>query len=374
MPWGLRFPGRGYGAVTPRERFLASLNYEPADFVFDMEFGYWEATWRRWHTEGLPAHLAGRAPVERFFGFEQVVGGGPGLGLSKPFQEEVIEEGADYVIVRDAGGVVKKDWKDHTSIPQFLDYPVKNRNDWEAFKERYDAADPRRYPADWPAKVKQYAERDYPLSVYCGGFYGWARDLMGVENLSIAFMLDEPLVRDMFEFRTRFVLRVIERAICEVQYDCSWWWEDMCYNHGPLVSPALFKSLMAPCYRRVVNELEAHGVHLHFVDCDGNIDLLAPLWLEVGVNVMFPVEAACSDPLELRRLHGARCLLSGGVNKHALINGPEAIDKELARLEPLVRQGGFIPHVDHRVPPDVSFENYKYYVQAKRRLIGRPPH
>jgi len=55
-------------------------------------------------------------------------------------------------------------------------------------------------------------------------------------------------------------------------------------------------------------------------------------------------------------------LLRGGVNKRALISGRAAIDKELARLAPLVEEGGFIPHVDHRCPPDVTYQNYLYYL------------
>jgi uroporphyrinogen decarboxylase len=53
----------------------------------------------------------------------------------------------------------------------------------------------------------------------------------------------------------------------------------------------------------------------------------------------------------------------------------EAIDAELLRLKPLVEEGGYIPTVDHRVPPEVSLENYVYYLKAKRKLIGRadPP-
>ena len=58
--------------------------------------------------------------------------------------------------------------------------------------------------------------------------------------------------------------------------------------------------------------------------------------------------------------------------KRALIEGPEAIRREVRRIEPLVRQGGYIPHVDHRVPPDVTYENYVYYLELKRDTFGMP--
>ena len=61
----------------------------------------------------------------------------------------------------------------------------------------------------------------------------------------------------------------------------------------------------------------------------------------------------------------------GGVNKIALIQGPSEIDKELDRIAPLIEEGGYIPMVDHRVPPDVSLKNYIYYLRTKRKTIGR---
>ena len=53
-----------------------------------------------------------------------------------------------------------------------------------------------------------------------------------------------------------------------------------------------------------------------------------------------------------------------------LIKGKEAIREEIKRIEKVVRMGGYIPHVDHRVPSDVSFDNYLYYLEVKRDTFG----
>jgi len=45
------------------------------------------------------------------------------------------------------------------------------------------------------------------------------------------------------------------------------------------------------------------------------------------------------------------------------------IEKELLRLLPVVEEGGFVPHVDHRVPADVPLENYKFYMKLKREMF-----
>ncbi|MCX7917976.1 MAG: hypothetical protein N2589_07660, partial [bacterium] len=67
---------------------------------------------------------------------------------------------------------------------------------------------------------------------------------------------------------------------------------------------------------------------------------------------------------------GKNVLLKGGFDKKALIYGKEAIDKEFERIKDTVDAGGFIPHIDHRVPADVSYENYLYYLKKKKEIFN----
>lgn len=149
-------------------------------------------------------------------------------------------------------------------------------------------------------------------------------------------------------------------------------WEDMCYNAGPLLSPKHFRKYLMPQYRRITDVLHRHGVDLVSLDCDGKIDALAPLWLDVGINVMFPFEIGSwrSDPYDFRRRFGKDLRIVGGFDKKILRSSREAIAAEVRRLAPLVEAGGFIPHCDHLVPPDVPFENYLYYLQQARAIWG----
>ena len=356
--------------MNERERFLAAFNYGGVDHLPDCEFGAWKETFPAWHEQGLPAWVDDNMNFDVYFGLETRRTLPVDLGMNPAFEREVLSEDEETVTRRNDSGVVLREFKKTSSIPQFISYPVRTREDWERMKERFSASDPSRYPADWDSRVRAWRERTCPLGVSCGGYYGWARDLMGLERVSIAFALEGDLIRDMFGFRTEFVIQVIERALNGVELDFSAWWEDMCYGHGPLISPRMFREYMLPEYRKVVDLLEAHGVHIHILDSDGNIDELVPLWLEAGINCMFPVEAAWSDPVELRKRHGKKLLLMGGVNKRALIAGADETRRDLERLRPLVDEGGYVPHVDHRVPPDVRFDVYLRYLDMKRRLIG----
>jgi len=251
-----------------------------------------------------------------------------------------------------------------------VSFPVKDWDSWESYKERFDL-DGIRLPSNWESLKAEFENRDYPLGVDAGGYFGWARDLMGLEALCKAFYTQPELVRDMFEFRTEMTLRALRLVLKEVKVDYASWWEDMCYNRGPLISPRLFREFMVPQYKRVTGLLREHGCWLNIVDCDGDIRQLIPLWLEAGINCFFPLEVrAGSDPVAIREQYGRKALLMGGVDKTALIRGGKAIDEELRRVKPVVEDGGYIPHVDHRVPADVSYENYLYYLKRKRQLIG----
>jgi len=359
--------------LTERERFLNVFSYREVDHVPDVEFGYWEETLRRWHSEGLPRWVTDNYKADLYFGFEAWYWHKVPIRIPfRPFEYKVLREDERTMVVRDESGVVKVVFKSGSgvSIPKYVDFPVKDWDSWQEYKDRYDL-DGIEYPEDWERLKEEYERRDYPLGVDAGGFFGWARNLMGLEGLCKAFYREPELVRDMMEFRTEMILRAIERAVREVRLDFASFWEDMCWRGGPLISPRLFREFILPCYKRVCDLLRSHGVRVLIVDSDGNIDALVPLWLEGGVNCFFPCEiAAGSDPVRLREKYGREALFMGGIDKRALIKGPKYIDRELERVRGLVEEGGYVPHVDHRVPADVPYSHYLYYLRRKRELIG----
>ena len=114
------------------------------------------------------------------------------------------------------------------------------------------------------------------------------------------------------------------------------------------------------------------GCVLGMVDCDGNPHDIVRNWLEEGVNIMFPLEVAAGvDSFAWRREFGKELLVRGGIGKEPLVRGGKAIDAELERIKPLLDQGGCIPHLDHLVPPDIPYSHYCYYLEKKRKMIGK---
>lgn len=366
--------------MNARERWRATAERKAVDRTFLLSPWCWTETLARWRREGLPEH----ADLASYFGTDSE-GGAPvrmqgpyGPHLWPPLERAVLSETADTVTVRDEEGntvrLLKSD--PQASMPEWIEYPMKDRRDWETIvKPRLDAHAPGRCPqgGDLAAYAASVRERDYPLGLWAGSFYGWPRSLLGVERISLLFYDDPGLIREMVEHIADFVIEAITPILQAVSFDFAFLWEDMAGKAGPLCSPATYREFCLPPLRRVTDLLHRHGVDTIIVDSDGNNDVLIPLWLEAGVTGLRPFEiAAGCDPVATRRRY-PDLVLQGGIDKRALAQGPEAIDREILSKVPwLCRQGGYFPQVDHLVPPDVSLENYRYYARRMREVVEDP--
>jgi uroporphyrinogen decarboxylase len=354
--------------MTNRERYLACFRFQPVDRAPFWDFGYWKETPEVWRSQGLPETVT---DLETFFGFDSTHAVPVNTGLIPAFQWEVLGEDEGTRVIRDSAGVVQRESTRGSSIPHFLEYPVKSREDWESFKERLQPEDPRRYPHDWADVVARLRRRDYPVTIGAGGFFGNLRNIMGFERLMHTYYDDPAWIHEMNEFFLTFWQRVMERALRGVEVDAATMWEDMAYRNGPLISPAMFREFMLPYYKRMTGFLRDYGVDIVIVDSDGDMSLLLELFVEGGVTAMLPFEVrAGMDVLKVRRELGKRMAIIGGIDKHELAKDRAAIDRELlTKLPPLLKTGGFVPTVDHRVPPTVPYENYRYYVTRKYEML-----
>jgi len=147
-------------------------------------------------------------------------------------------------------------------------------------------------------------------------------------------------------------------------------WEDICGKSGPLVGPEIFKSYVAPGYRKIREKLEVYGVGILSIDSDGDVAPLVGPWMECGVNGQFPIEIGTwnADPMEFRKKYGKELRIIGGFNKLVLEKGPAETDAEIEKRLPLMKEGGFVLMPDHLITPGTSLANYKYYLERIRTL------
>ena len=358
--------------MTSHDRFFECMHFRPLDHVPLWEWWPWKSTLWRWQHEGLGE---GNTPPQ-FAECENQVQCGVNLWMLPPYEKQVIREDDEFITRMTERGVVERRQKspDVMSMPERIEFPVKNRTDWKALAPRFLASNPGRFPIDWNDRCRRWLEEG-PVLVFQGprspSLFGFVRELMGHERVLLAFYDDPGLIHEMMETYTEMILGMLPKAINEAPLSSIFLWEDMCYKAGPLISPAMFREFMMPRYRRITDLARSLGCDTIFVDSDGDVSELIPLWLESGINGVYPMEVAAGmDVAKLRNEYGHDLLMTGGIDKRSLAGSREAIDAELARRIPVAEKGGYIPHLDHSIPHNVPYEAFVYYWEKKKEMMG----
>ena len=363
--------------MNDRERFHAVMSYEPYDRMPVYYFGLWDETLLRWQQEGVadldsvPA-CTGMDPDWEAGMWE--THGLVNINLIAPQgEDEVIEETPDYRVVRTSLGAVMQMGKLGSSIPHYLEHALKpTRESWQRFQRYLDPCDPARFAPDWQAKGAQFNQRDRVATFLAGSLFGWPRDWLGVEAISYLPYDDPILFEDIIAFLTDRLMALYKPLLQQVHFDFAYIFEDCCSKTGPLLSPRTYESVYRKYYRKLVDFYHEMGVPFVMLDSDGKVDALLPLWLDSGIDIVFPIEVGTwkSNPVAFRKHYGKRLRMFGGVNKHVIPLGEAAIRAELGPLRELAAEGGYIPIPDHRIPPNCSLEQFKTYVRVFREVFA----
>jgi uroporphyrinogen decarboxylase len=385
-------------AMSIRHEVSAILHYEAYSRMPVVHFGFWNETLQKWHAEGhlteeeSKSFCEGTPSISAKLGFDfnwfsTFFYHG---SIHPAFERKVLETMPDGSMkILNHYGVVEKGVPGAGSIPMELDHTLKDRASWEEhylprlqFSEARIQQSSVMNPAD--GKSKRFAEggldilkdesRSQHYGLYCGSLMGDIRNWLGIVNLSYLMVDDEELLEEIIttvadlDYRnTEYILKT------GAKFDFAHFWEDMCFKNGPLVSPTMFSELVGSHYKRITGLLSDYGIDIVSVDCDGCIDLLVPIWLENGVNTMFPIEVGTWDAsiAPWREKYGRTLRGVGGMNKSVFARDRAAVDAEIERLRPLVDLGGFIPCPDHRLAPDAEWDNVRYYCDRMHAVFSK---
>ncbi len=378
---------RNRNLMNPRERYLQTLLFGKPDKIPFSPGWPREKTLKRWRTEGLPSEgdwfefLCKTIGVEMDKPKEPVVYTGIDFQMIPQFKEKVLEHKNGHYIVQDwMGNVVEiSDEYDYTYIRsakdfvtrRWLKFPVETPEDFEEMKKRYNSDAPGRYPDDFDDRVRRMKDRDYLVSVGFAGPFWQLREWVGFEPLCMLFIDNPVFVREMISFWTDFVSQTMARILDTGVVDAVFISEDMAYKEKSMVSPAMTREFLAPTWTRWAKEAKQAGASIIDMDSDGKVDELIPIWIDSGINVCDPIEvAAGNDIIEYRTFHGRKIAYRQGIDKRCIAKGGRIIDEELARIEPLIKDGGFIPGCDHGVPFDISWQDYVRYATLLAELSG----
>lgn len=407
--------------MNARERFRGINEFDPEVVAPRWEMGYWAGTLEHWYDEGLPkkrylkipktrhvyanvfsrfAYRDGRFAdglavmgglwwpsqglpldndVKNYFDMDEALILVPANGLFCPeFEFTVLDEDEDKVTHVDIDGVKRIYDKRTGVIPTQLECPIKDWESWHRLKEERMRLEDvgKRLPPNWDELLEKYKHRTFPLLVggYPCGMFGILAHLMGYERLFYTIFDDPKLIHDILGRFTDIWIALYTEIAAQVELDGLLIWEDVSFNRGSMLPPWAVKEFMLPYYRKVVNALKGVGIKYYWVDTDGNCTELIGPFMDAGVTGMYPMEANSGmDILQVRK-DFPMLAMCGGLPKLDIRLGKARIDEFLEPVKPLLRSGGYVPHGDHLIPPEVDWENFKYYRTRLNSMMDSKGH
>jgi hypothetical protein len=326
--------------MTARERFHAVMNFQPFDRLPIVEWAsWWDKTIQRWHGEGLPAELNDRYDLYRHFGQDMWC------------QDWLGTRGPEYPWPTSHGAGAIANAADYERIHKHLFCCHVNKDLWRRW-----------------AELQRTGEAVLWFTVE--GFFWFPRTLFGIEPHFYAFYDQPELMHRINEELADYICRLIDE-MCEIcTPDFMTFAEDMSYNHGSMLSEALFDEFMLPYYRRVVPKLKEHGI-LAVIDSDGDITVPTAWFERAGLDGILPLERQAGvDVAKVRAAH-PKMRFIGCYDKMTMNRGEAAMRAEFERLLPVARQGGLVISVDHQTPPGVSYEQYQLFLRLFREYAAK---
>jgi len=362
--------------MTTRERFLAIVHFEQPDYV-----PYWYApgigiahteTVERWtREEGYPSDYDS---LVRFWGAEGYCGIGLHTGFVPGFPVERTDLGDGYVLIKQHKAETRElaNNLDIYTMPEFKTYLFEDRTDWEEhMKPRLDPADP-----DRPKPQVPDQQPDHPVSVHCPSYFGTYRSWFGLDRISYLMHDDPALIHEMSRAFTDLFLDQAAYVAERIQIDAVTGWEDMCYRSGMLISPDAFREFCTPYYREVADFARQVGAAVVDIDCDGDVSEFTHCLWEAGVNMCHAFEPTHggSDILRIRE-ELPRFIVCGGLDKHAMVDpDPATAIAEVDSKVPLMlEKGGYLPSIDHGLPPHCHYRSFWHFMNRIREHCGAPP-
>lgn len=349
--------------MTTHERMSRMFAHRDADRIPVID-SPWDATIERWQKEGMPhgTNYADYLDLDRI----QVIS----ADSSPRYPVETLEQTDEYCVHTTAWGATLKDWKHAGGVPQFLDFRIQNADIWQEAKARMS---PSRDRIDWDFLAHNYPiwrkRGDWVQGLLWFGFdvtHSWT---LGTERVLYAMVEQPEWLSDVFN-----TMLDVNIALLELVWDAGYpfdsimWYDDMGYKHNQFFSLKTYRELLKPVHKRAVDWAHAKGIKAHLHSC-GDIRPFVPELVEIGVDALNPLEVkAGMDPVLLKERFGDKLVLHGGINA-VLYDDLAALEIEMRRVIPLLKQnGGYIFSSDHSVPSSVSLDNFKYLIRLAKEL------
>jgi uroporphyrinogen decarboxylase len=280
----------------------------------------------------------------------------------------VYEEGAYYAFI-DRWGAKLHMPKDGGLYYDWVDFPVKETTLAALDEYQWPSPDPKEHVL----KLRQQAEylynnTDYALvgsAVIGGGIFEQPARTMGLPNFLMALVAEPEFADRLMDKITDIYIESCNNYLDEVgQYiDVFTFWDDVCTQDGWLIRPDLYRRMIKPKQKRLVDAIKKKtDAKLFYHSCGATFDLVPDL-IEIGFDILNPVQVSAKgmDTQKLKQTYGKDITFwGGGVDtQHVLPFGtPEqVVDEVKRRIDDLAPGGGFVFAAVHNIQPFVPAAN-----------------
>jgi len=344
------------------ERFELVLKHREPDRV-PIHDSPWTSTVDRWRSEGLPS---GITPAD-YFGFEMAVFS---ADTSPQLPVEILQEDETHLVEKDPFGGIRKNYRDFSSTPMVIDFPCKNRQDWEDLKPRLKASE---YRVDWVSGLQAFhRERSRGRFITYSAGVGLTKiqNYVGFEQLLRNIIMDPEWVKDMYQADAKLTMEMCECMMRGgFQFNGAFIACDLGYRKGPLLSPKHFEDQLHPVFKELFQFFHNRGLPV-ILHCCGGVKDLIPYFIEEGIDCLQPLEVkAGMNLIELKTKYGDRLSFMGGIDVRLMsLDDPRPLENEIKEKFAVAKEGGgYIYHSDHSIPKDVSFQQYKRVMDLVRQ-------
>ncbi len=217
--------------------------------------------------------------------------------------------------------------------------------------------------------IDLYREEYWIVGVTVTTIFETAWALRGLDRIMMDFVLDPELVERILDIPDNYH-RTAAKRLVEMGADMIWTGDDMGGQETMFISPELWRRFFKPRMARFISELKAINPEVKVAyHSDGRIFEIIPDLIEIGLDVLNPVQPASMDPAEVKKLHGDRLCFWGTIDEqHTLPFGTadDVRQEVLERLKTIGRGGGLIIGPTHHVQLDTPMENFWAMVNTIR--------
>ena len=186
--------------------------------------------------------------------------------------------------------------------------------------------------------------------------------LRGMQQTIEEIAADPELAARMFKSCADFAVHLSELVCTRFPLDWLWAGDDVASQMSLIMSPKSWRTLIKPELARVFAVGKRHNLPVAY-HCCGAVRAIIPDLIEIGLNVLNPIQSHCPgmDPFELKREFGAALSFMGGVDTVELL--PKASASEVERqarrlIEGMTSDGGgYILAASHTIPPETPVDN-----------------